>query len=247
MCAAWAIPADRSARVFDPEKLLGSIVGQALGGAFGGRRGKKSSMFRTGDLAGKATLGLGALGIAMAAYEHYASRSQQRSEPPQPGYGYTPAPTPPAMPSPAPAIVLPPASAGVPAGTAPPPPPGARDLSDLDEAAAEAVLLVRTMIAAAAADGVIDAAERGRILARSGEAGLDAETRAFLEAELAVPKGADEIAAMTKPALVNEVYAAALLAVDLDHESERRFLERLGTGLGLGAETQAEIQSQLLA
>jgi uncharacterized membrane protein YebE (DUF533 family) len=230
--------------VFDPEKLLGSIVGQALGGAFGGRRGNRHSAFRTGDFATKATLGLGALGVAMAAYEHYKQSQTQPAAsapvpmpPPQQTASYTPAP-----------MVVPVAAVAQPAGApgAPPPPPAARDLSGLSESAAESVLLVRTMIAAAASDGVIDAEERGRILARTADAGLDAETRGFLEAELAVPKSAGDIAAMTRPALVNEVYAAAVLAVNLDHESERRFLERLGAGLGLSAETQQEIQAQLL-
>lgn len=233
--------------MFDPQKLLGSIVGQALGGAFGGRGGKRKSAFSTGDFATKATLGLGALGVAMAAYEHYKQSQPQAAQP-------MPAPLPSAPPTvstynPAPLLVPVAAAAssvGAP-GAPPPPPPPARDLSSLDEAAAESVLLVRTMIAAAAADGLVDSEERHRIQARAGDAGLDAETRAFLEAELAVPKSADEIAAMTRPALVNEVYAAAVLAVNLDHESERRFLERLGTGLGLSVATQQEIQAQLLS
>jgi uncharacterized membrane protein YebE (DUF533 family) len=232
--------------VFDPEKLLGSIVGQALGGVFGGKRGNRRSAFRTGDFATKATLGLGALGVAMAAYEHYKqSQNQPAATVPTP---MPPAPSPTASYAPAP-MVVPVAAAAQPAGApgAPPPPPAARDLSSLSESAAESVLLVRTMIAAAASDGVVDAEERGRILARTADAGLDAETRAFLEAELAVPKSASDIAAMTRPALVNEVYAAAVLAVNLDHESERRFLERLGAGLGLSAETQQEIQAQLLS
>jgi uncharacterized membrane protein YebE (DUF533 family) len=231
--------------VFDPEKLLGSIVGQALGGAFGSRRGNRHSAFRTGDFATKATLGLGALGVAMAAYEHYKqSQTQPAAAAPMP---MPPAPASAAARGPAP-MVVPVAAPARPAGApgAPPPPPAARDLSNLSEAAAESVLLVRTMIAAAAADGVIDVEERNRILARTSDAGLDAETRAFLEAELAVPRSADDIAAMTRPALVNEVYAAAVLAVNLDHESERRFLQRLGAGLGLSAETQQEIQTQLL-
>ena len=57
--------------MFDPERLLGQMIGGALGGAFGGRGGRRNSAFRTGDLAGKAQLGIGLLGIAMAAWEHY--------------------------------------------------------------------------------------------------------------------------------------------------------------------------------
>ncbi len=226
--------------MFDPEKLLGSIVGQALGGALGGRRGRSQSLFRTGQFTGKAALGLGALGVAVAAFEHFRkpAESAPTSPPPAPFPVLTP---------PTPVATAPTSPPATPIGPLPPPPPIARDLSHLSEREAEAVLLVRVMIAAAAADGQIDAEERGRILARTADAGLDADTRGFLEAELAVPRSADEIAAMTRPALVNEVYAAALLAVNLDHESERVFLHRLGAGLGLSAETQQEIQTQLLA
>ena len=67
--------------MFDPQKLLMGMVGDAIGGAFGGGRKKNkknNSMFRTGNLAGKAALGLGALGVAMAAYEHF---QQQKGAP----------------------------------------------------------------------------------------------------------------------------------------------------------------------
>lgn len=222
--------------MFDPEQLLGSIVGQAMGGVFGGRGGGRKSMFRTGNLASKASLGIGALGIAMAAYEHYSSRNQQ------PSSTALPASPPP------PASGLPPAAPGLGVGpTAPPPPPPPTDLSSLSAAQSEAVLLIRAMIAAAGADGVIDAEERQRILARTSEGGLDAASRGFLEAELAVPRSADEIGAMTPTALVNEVYAAALLALNLDSESERQFLDRLAGAIGLGEQARADIHQQLLA
>ncbi len=224
--------------MFDPERLLGSIVGQAMGGAFGGGRGKKSkkSMFRSGDLASKATLGIGALGIAMAAYEHYSNRNQPAPAAPLPAY-----PPAPAYATPVPVVV-----AG-PGPSAPPPPPPAADLSKLDAAQSEAVLVIRAMIAAAGADGMIDSEERARIVARTSDGGLDAETRNFLEAELAVPRSADEIGAMTPPALVNEVYAAALLALDLDNEPERRFLDRLAGATGLAEQARHDIHRQLLA
>lgn len=221
--------------MFNPEKLLGDIVGQALGGVFGGKRSRKPSLFKTGELAGKATLGLGAIGVAIAAYEHF-QKNRSNAEPAAP-----------AATSPPPSIPAPMAESTQPSISTPPPaPPPAPSLDNLSEAAADAVLLVRTMIAAAAADGRIDNNERQRILARSSGAGLDAETRRFLEAELAVPKSADEIGAMTRPALVNEVYAAALLAVDIDHETERQFLQRLATALGINADTRHAIESELL-
>jgi len=43
-----------------------------------------------------------------------------------------------------------------------------------------------------------------------------------------------------------EVYAAALMAIDLDHPEERRHLARLGAALNLTAAEMAEIESQAL-
>jgi len=225
--------------MFDPERLLGSIVGQVLGGAFGGRRGRRHSMFSTGDLAGKATLGLGALGIAMAAYQHY--KGNQDAAMPQSAIDLPPS-LPAAPTAPIPTPVAPRLGDS---GVLPPPPPPVLDLATLSPQAAEAVLLVRAMIAAAGADELIDPDERARILARTADAGVDPQARQFLEAELAVPRSADEIGAMTPPALVNEVYAAAVLALDVDQESERRFLARLGSALGLSEQAQQEIRAQL--
>lgn len=218
--------------MFDPEKLLGNIVGQALGGVFGGRRGRKSSMFSTGNMATKATLGLGALGIAMAAYEHY---KQQQPAPVSAG-----SPPPPPLTATLERPNLP--SAPLP----PPPPPPAADLSALTSAQSESVLLIRAMIAAAAADGTIDTDERERILARSGDAELNDQTRQFLQAELAVPRSADDIAALTRPGMVESVFVAALIAAPPDTEAEVQFLDRLGNGLGLTRADQDRIKAGLI-
>ncbi|MBK8285874.1 MAG: DUF533 domain-containing protein [Ahniella sp.] len=221
--------------MFDPQKLLMGMVGDAMGGAFGGGRKKNkkgNSMFRTGNLAGKAALGLGALGVAMAAYEHF----QQQKAAPAPVMPPTPTPTP-VRP------VMTPVQAGP---ILPPPPPPAFKLENLSAEEAEAVLLVQTMIAAAHADGLIDAEERARIVARAGEAGLDAGTRMFLEAQLASPPSPDELAARTRPDQVDEVYAAALLAIRIDSEAERRFLAAFAKKLGMDPTRQQQIQEALL-
>jgi uncharacterized membrane protein YebE (DUF533 family) len=209
--------------MFDPQRLLGQLLGDALGGDFGRRRKRGGGL----SFGTKAQLGIGALGVAIAAYEHFSS---QRSQAPAPA---------PVVPPPAPAA----AAAAMPA--APPPPPAAFDLSRLAPEQADAVLLVRAMIAAAAADGVIDANERQRVLQRAATAGVDAETRAFLEAELAVPQSADRIGALTRPGLAREAYAAAALAIDLDSEPERRFLQTLGAALGLDEDARIAIHEQL--
>ena len=59
--------------MFDPQRLLGQMFGGGLGDAFGGSRGrrKRNSVFSGAGLGGKAQMGLGLLGISMAAWEHY--------------------------------------------------------------------------------------------------------------------------------------------------------------------------------
>ncbi len=209
--------------MFDAQRLLGQLLGDALGGGFGHRKKRGGGL----SFGTKAQLGLGALGVAMAAYEHYSS---QRT----PAASAVPT-SPPAAPP-----VAPQAATAV-----PPPPPVAFNPAQLPPAQADAVLLVQAMIAAAAADGRVDDRERERVLARAEAAGVDAETRQFLGAELAVPKTADAIGAMTRPGLTRDAYAAAALAIDLDTESERRFLNTLGNALGLGDDERIAIHQQI--
>lgn len=228
--------------MFDPEKLLGSMVGDVLGGAFGGKRHKKKSAFRTGNIAGKAALGLGALGVAIAAYEHMKQKGATQSAP----AGYVPSATHSPLTAPSRVSVLPtmgPPSAPV---MMPPPPPPAFSFDRLTDREAEAVLLVQAMIAAAQADGNIDADERERILARASEAGLDASTRVFLESQLQSPATIDELAARTRPDQVDEVYAAALLTIHIDVEAERRFLSAFAMKLGLDESRRQAIHDALL-
>lgn len=214
--------------MFDPQRLLGQLLSGGIGGGLGHRkRGGGGLSFGT-----KAQLGLGALGIAMAAYEHFTKPSA------------APASAAPVAPPLAPLMQSGPSVAtGMP--MAPPPPPPAINLAQLPPAQVDAVLLVQSMIAAAAADGVIDTSERARLLQHAADGGLDAQTRHFLEAELAVPKSAEMIGAMTRPDLVDDVYAAAACAIDVDSESERRFLATLGNALGLDADARSAIHQRM--
>lgn len=97
------------------------------------------------------------------------------------------------------------------------------------------VVILRTMIAAALADGHVDDVERAAIGAKLSEDGaqLDAAER-FLSEELANPATVEEIASeVTAPEAAAEVYIAALLAIDADNTAERAFLARLATALKL--------------
>ena len=221
--------------MFDPERLLKQMLGGTLGGAFGGGR-RASRGLGSAMGVNKAAVGLGVLGVAMAAYQHYSQAQANK--------GAGPATLPPASPTNALPAMMPAAS------MAPPPPPPAmsaptRAQPILDLHRQEAALMVRAMIAAAAADGAIDDAERSRIVERARGALDDADTLAYLQAELDNPVQLDEMVAQTPRSLAEPVYAASLLAITLDSEAEQTYLGRLADGLGIAPERRAALHSQL--
>jgi uncharacterized membrane protein YebE (DUF533 family) len=115
-----------------------------------------------------------------------------------------------------------------------------------DEIQHEAQLVLRAMIQAAQSDGQVDHAEIGRILDRLGEQGEDAEARAFVEAEMLKAPDVEALAREVRsPEQAARVYAASLLAVELDTEAERAHLARLAGALRLPADAVARIHQSL--
>jgi uncharacterized membrane protein YebE (DUF533 family) len=105
-----------------------------------------------------------------------------------------------------------------------------------------AILLIRAMIAAAASDGLIDAAERQSIVGGLTEAGFDPAGNAWLESEMANPATLEDLAAgAATPELAAQVYTAARLAIEPDTQAEAEFLANLGAQLGLDGKLVAEI------
>jgi len=199
--------------------LLGGSGGGGLGGLLGGGGSRSGGGLSTGT---KAKLGLGLLGIAVAAYQHY-----QQPAAPQPVMGS-------AMPPPPPPAGL--------AASAPPPPPAAAPSPARVE---HAMHLLRAMITAAHADGLIDAGEREAVLGRAREAGLDAENLEALDAEIRAPLTLEQLAVRTPASLRAEVYAAALITITADTDQERAFLDRLAGQLELDGAARADIHAQL--
>jgi tellurite resistance protein len=100
--------------------------------------------------------------------------------------------------------------------------------------------ILRTMIAAAAADGTIDQAEATAIQGQLGEE--DEEERAFIEQELNNPATPEQLAAgVSGPQEAAQVYTAALLTVTMDSPEESRFLKQLALALRLDAQTIASL------
>lgn len=109
---------------------------------------------------------------------------------------------------------------------------------------ATSMLVLRAMIAAAASDGVIDNAERSRIIGALEGAGLDVHAAKFLDAEFAKPATIAELAAAANtPALATQAYTAARIAIEPDGIKEKAFLMNLAVALGLDAGLVAQIDA----
>jgi uncharacterized membrane protein YebE (DUF533 family) len=106
----------------------------------------------------------------------------------------------------------------------------------------DALLFLRTMVAAAAADGQIDQTERSRIIKGLTEAGIDPQASHWLETEMSSPADVEELAAtINDPEKAAQVYAAARIAIDPDTIQEREFLNQLAEALDLGPDVRRQI------
>jgi uncharacterized membrane protein YebE (DUF533 family) len=106
----------------------------------------------------------------------------------------------------------------------------------------DALLFLRTMVAAAAADGQIDEAERSRITKGLTEAGIDPDATRWLDTEMASPADVEELAAnVNDPEKAAQVYSAARIAIDPDTIQEREFLNQLAEALDLDPAVRAQI------
>ena len=99
-------------------------------------------------------------------------------------------------------------------------------------------LMVRAMISAAKADGKIDQQEMQAIAGHIGGEGVTEAERQFVIDEMTRPLDLRSLAAEVKsPAVAAEVYAASILAIDIDNEAERQYLRDLARAIGLDAGT----------
>lgn len=110
------------------------------------------------------------------------------------------------------------------------------------------VKLLQAMIAAAKADGHIDAQEQQRIFAKLGEAGLSSEEKGFLMDELSKPLDIDAIVGLADtPEQAVEIYAASCVAIDPDDPAEQAYLAMLSARLKLAPELKAGIEREVAA
>ncbi|KFC65370.1 putative membrane protein [Devosia sp. LC5] len=102
--------------------------------------------------------------------------------------------------------------------------------------------LVRAMIAAAKADGRIDAEEKEAIFTKLEGMSLSAEEKAWVFDELSSPLDINAVAARADtPEHATEIYAASLIAITADTAAERAYLDALASKLKLAPALVAEI------
>jgi uncharacterized membrane protein YebE (DUF533 family) len=224
--------------MFDPRKLLDQFLGAQVPGVDGtvkDRAAEVINLARDNPMATSAITGLlfstkagrkltgnvAALGglAAIAGLGYQAYRNYQAGQSPE------------AAPSSPPQFLPPPSDSGF----ASAPAVAGDDF---------ALSLVRAMIAAARADGTVDAEERERIFGKFREAGINGEAGAFLEKELAAPVDLDSILATARTEEQRvQIYTASHLAVHPETRAERGYLDMVAGRLGLADALVAHIEA----
>lgn len=116
-----------------------------------------------------------------------------------------------------------------------------------DEAgrAAHGKAVLVAMINAAKADGQLDSTEKGRLFDRLMQIDLSDEEKDFLFDEMAKPNDMQRVVTLAQtPAQAAELYAASLLAIDVDNPAERAYLNDLAAALNLAPELVEEIHTR---
>lgn len=209
---------------------MGSLAaGAALGGLTGLLAGSKSGrrMSRKVMRAGRSAAGVGGLaligGLAYKAYSNYKSQQAETAES-------------------EPTVAAPSSGNASFSGNEGPATDANVDSSKLG------MLIVRSMIAAALADGELDQQEEEKIFGQINETQLSKEEQDFLFAELKTPLSASEIVAQCgSEDEAIQVYAAVLMTIEVDTLQERKFVFDLKQGLNISEALAASIEAEVAA
>lgn len=121
-----------------------------------------------------------------------------------------------------------------------------RGPAEEQELQGKATLILEAMVNAAKADGAIDQAEVKRITGRLESDGATPDARKFIGQEMLKPMDMDALVRKARtPQAAVEVYAASLLAIEVDTPAERDDLRRLADGLGLAPATVQRVHEAL--
>jgi uncharacterized membrane protein YebE (DUF533 family) len=156
--------------------------------------------------------------LGTLAYKAYQSYQQARPEP----QAQTP-------------IAATPRRAAAPAASA------ADELSETD-----AQILIRAMVAAANADGHVDADEAARIRRKLQQSGAGDDELRFVAQEIRAPASVDVLVREARdPEMASHIYAASLLGMGEYTRANQTYLAYLATRLRLDPATIAQLHRQL--
>jgi uncharacterized membrane protein YebE (DUF533 family) len=97
-----------------------------------------------------------------------------------------------------------------------------------------ATLTIRAMLNAAKADGRIDEQEAQRLVGKMREDGVTEEERSFVLNEMRKPMETDAIVrAVPNRQVAAQIYTASLMAIEVDTDAERRYMQELAGKLGM--------------
>jgi uncharacterized membrane protein YebE (DUF533 family) len=132
------------------------------------------------------------------------------------------------------------------AAMVPPPDSGFHPAQAPGGADALSEVLVKAMVGATQADGVIDQDELRRLAGRLDQLGVDSADRQALVEQLRTPVDPREIVnAATTPELGLQIYAASALAVAVDTPAERSYLDGLARALQIEPGLKAQVEQTL--
>lgn len=124
-------------------------------------------------------------------------------------------------------------------------PPAALPVNDAD-AQRRALLMVKAMIQAAKADGQIDEQETQRIMGKLAAFGHEDEARVFVTDEMRRPIDINGLVKdIRNPQEAAEVYAASMMAIEIDSQAERDYLIDLAAALRLPTSVTSQINNSM--
>lgn len=118
-------------------------------------------------------------------------------------------------------------------------------IDQLDAAAASkrSLTLLKAMIAAAKADGHIDASEMSDINQKISDFGLSGDIAGFVQSEIVAPTTPAQFAALSDTQeTAAEIYLISSMLIDKDNAMEKAYLDELVLALELPVELLAELE-----
>ncbi|HRY36174.1 MAG TPA: tellurite resistance TerB family protein [Smithellaceae bacterium] len=108
-------------------------------------------------------------------------------------------------------------------------------------------LILKAMMNAIKSDGQVDQNELDRFTSKFQELGVDGETQDYFINQLRQPMETETLvmAAQGQPQLAAQIYAASLLAIEVDTLEERDYLNKLAADMGLSPQVTGRIHEMV--